>query len=107
MTAVIDEIYEERVRQVHGEGWSPAHDDGHDKGELAMAAACYAASETLYVEQSYHDRTVFRDLWPWSVEWDKRRKHTRRRRMVIAAALIVAEIERLDRAAAKENSHGQ
>ena len=36
-------IAAERQRQVDVEGWTPAHDDEHDEGELAIAAACYAA----------------------------------------------------------------
>jgi hypothetical protein len=38
-------------------------------------------------------------LWPWSVQWWKPKD--RRRDLVRAGALIVAEIERLDRAAAR------
>ena len=33
----------ERRRQVEVEGYTPEHDDTHDKGELAGAAAAYAA----------------------------------------------------------------
>ena len=43
MTAIIDE----RIRQIEAEGWTPDHDDEHDKGELAAAAACYAYGEQL------------------------------------------------------------
>ena len=37
-----------------------------------------------------------RDLWPWAASWWKPKN--RRRDLVRAAALIVAEIERIDRA---------
>lgn len=45
------------------------------------------------------DRTVrkagWKDGWPWSKEWDKRKKHDKMRSLVIAGALIAAEIDRL------------
>lgn len=102
MNRVIEEIIEERTRQQGREGWTPEHDDD----ELAMAAACYAASaaganevEGTWSTQDYTclEEDVTHDLWPWPEEWDKRHKHSDRRKLVIAAALIVAEIERLDR----------
>jgi hypothetical protein len=39
----------------------------------------------------------YEDLWPWHDDWWKPKD--RRRDLIRAAALIVAEIERLDRAA--------
>ena len=110
---VIDEIADERRRQVEAEGWTPEHDDKHSDRSLSMAAALYAAPEPLYqLERVADGDFLFRDPWPWfervpgarggwlpTRAWDKRGKHDRRRRLVIAAALIVAEIERLDRAA--------
>lgn len=82
--SVADEIVAERRRQVEVEGWTPEHDDAHSHGELAQAAACYALGS----------RTASR--WPWDAEWWK--PTNRRRELVKAAALIIAEIERLDRA---------
>jgi hypothetical protein len=83
MTALTD-IAAERVRQIEAEGWTPEHDDAHDVGELADAAACYARGEQMS------------SVWPWSDEWWK--PSDRRRNLIKAGALIVAEIERLDRA---------
>jgi len=84
----IELIYAERERQINAEGWTFEHDDQHDDGELAMAAACYAAwpQDTLY------------GLWPFDAEWDKRKKHDRIRQLTIAGALIAAELDRLLRA---------
>lgn len=83
---VIDEIAAERARQISEEGWTLEHDDEHASGEMALAAAAYAV----------HFRHSQGRLWPWSQQWWKPGEH--RRNLIKAAALIVAEIERLDRA---------
>ena len=70
----IERIAKERQRQVSVEGWTPQHDDEHKDGEMAIAAARYAAP-----------------YW----EWDKRGKHERIRQLEIAGALLAAEIDRL------------
>lgn len=89
------DVVDERRRQVSDEGWTPEHDDTHSCGEMADAAACYASPAPWGVRPS--SVTEPPKLWPWSREWWKPRD--RRRNLVRAAALIVAEIERLDRAA--------
>lgn len=103
--SVIDEIAAERCRQIEKEGWSISHDDGHEDGSLADAAACYAATTRAFradefAGTGYQRYTAYSDLWPksWADRWFKP-KRDRRRRLVIAGALIVAEIERLDRLA--------
>jgi len=93
----IELIKKERQRQVSYEGWSPEHDDLHDKGELAMAAACYAAPEQVYTVKVRNDFYGFHDAWPWDKGWDKRDKHDRQKQLVIAGALVIAELERLSR----------
>lgn len=85
------DVLAERRRQVEAEGWSPDHDDEHDGGELAAAAGCYAHKAAGWNYYSARDR------WPWAMEWWK--PSTPRRDLVKAGALILAEIERLDRAA--------
>ncbi len=89
MNRVTDEIRAERERQQAVKGWTPDHDDEHRNGELAQMAACYAQSTIPKYSGPY---TVF----PFD-EGDKRYKHPARKILIIAAALIVAEIERLDR----------
>jgi hypothetical protein len=103
--SALDDIAKERQRQISKEGWTLAHDDEHDRGELADAAACYAATTRAFKAEEfagvgYKPYTSYSDLWPqsWSDHWFKPKK-SRRRKLIIAAALIVAEIERLDRAA--------
>lgn len=95
----IEMIEDERKRQKDIEGWTLDHDDCHRDGELAMAAACYAAAPTnLYLHsKAYTNKHEFIELWPWNPSWDKREKHNTIKRLTIAGALIVAEIERLQR----------
>lgn len=94
---VVSEVLAERRRQIEEENYRPDHDDhDHLNGDLARAAACYAVAEhsPLY---TWIDTNDYRPLWPWpSKDW--RPKDHRRRNLIIAAALLVAEIERLDRA---------
>jgi hypothetical protein len=97
---IIDEIAAERRRQVEVEGWSAEHDAEHSLGEMADAAACYAATFRVFkaeeaVGRDYEPYTQYVDGWPWDDEWWKPKD--RRRDLIRAAALIVAEIERLDR----------
>ena len=91
---ILGEIGDERRRQIEVEGWTPEHDDAHAGGELADAAACYAATLPLTRPRGLFGRAA---LWPWSASWWK--PQGRRRDLVKAAALIVAELERLDRRA--------
>lgn len=105
---VIKEIAAERERQVRVEGWTQEHDDQHVGGEMAKAASCYAlcagvgVASGIGVEDHYSFREDYASAgcpsppWPWSREWWKPKDP--RRDLVRAAALIVAEIERLDRA---------
>ncbi len=104
VSAAVADVLAERRRQVEAEGWTPAHDDAHDRQELAAAAACYAhpsPSMTKFRTEGYggalHDypRQVPSD-WPWHPQWWK--PTDRRRDLVKAGALVLAEIERLDRA---------
>ena len=88
--AVLD-VAAERRRQIEAEGWTPEHDDEHSVGELAKAAACYALVSAGFNP----DATI--NVWPWHRLWWK--PSDKRRNLVKAGALILAEIERLDRMA--------
>lgn len=96
MRKVIDDVIAERMRQIHDEGWSSAHDDAHDFGKLACAGAAYAinASDEIHSGESLKYPP---SCWPpdWYPSWWKPKNP--RRDLIRAAALIVAEIERLDR----------
>jgi hypothetical protein len=106
-SGVIEEIAAERRRQVEVEGWTPEHDDTHRFGEMAAAAASYAWFSTFSsdarAEMEFGPKRGFINLlwWMWPRSWSDRwwKPKDRRRDLIRAAALIVAEIERLDRAA--------
>jgi len=91
---VLREISEERADQM-----CPDYDDVHNgKGELARAAAGYAIEPaTAYMRISSSRIERWRELFPWAGSCDKRKTWNRRRRLLVAATLLVAEIERLDR----------
>ena len=93
MTKAAADVLAERRRQIEAEGWTPDHDDRHSAGAMADAAACYAMfrGTDAALPEGYYE------LWPWDREWWK--PSGRRRNLVKAAALLLAEIERLDRAA--------
>lgn len=103
------DVLAERRRQVEAEGWTAEHDDRANKfGALADAAVCYAAA-CKAASCSEKERAFFRDPALMPAAWPYRREHwkstTARRDAVKAAALLLAEIERLDRldaAAGKE-----
>lgn len=99
----IESIAAERQRQIDVEGWTPEHDDEHTDETLALVAALYAAPFKLYSAESGPGWFQFDDPWPssWDESWDGREQHDRRRRLEIAGALIAAEIDRRDRAAAR------
>lgn len=87
------DVLDERCRQVNSEGWTPEHDDAHENGELASAASCYV----LYSHADETSKKLHCPFgWPWDYAWWK--PTTPRRDLVKAAALLLAEIERLDRA---------
>jgi len=93
----VDAIAAERERQISAEGWTPDHDDEHDEGEMARAAAAYAEMAAMQVagEDAEFFMTRPRPNWPWDVSWWKPKDQ--RRNLVRAGALIAAEIDRLDR----------
>lgn len=108
----------ERVRQIEEEGFDELHDDQHDHGEMAKAAACYAYPAPIFVREDRRDMTLFRDPYPWR-NFDRREREAGgvadnseenigiRKRIDLltkAGALVAAEIDRLLRK--KEEDHG-
>lgn len=88
----------ERQRQLEEEGWTARHDAEHKRGELAIAAACYAVAGTKAARVVGEGSRAGVDAWPWASEWDKRDTDSRLRRLEKAGALIAAEIDRLVKA---------
>ncbi len=93
--AMID-VVDERVRQITKEGYSPAHDDAHLNGELAKAASVYASVAAICTKESMEIPPCFRPK-DWPLDLASFKKSTPRRMLVKAAALILAEIDRIDR----------
>ncbi|MBO9125499.1 MULTISPECIES: hypothetical protein [unclassified Rhizobium] len=116
----IQDVFAERRRQMEAEGWTPDHDDIHGDRSLALAGACYA----MFASVSDNARagtdlsgclvvggrklpgwSAWMEIWPWSRKWWK--PSDRRRDLVKAAALIIAEIDRLDRLSSNTESGHQ
>ena len=110
ITQAAVDVLIERQRQIDQEGWTPEHDDQHAGGQMALAAGCYAmfasasdrqrATADLPGSLASLGKTItgwaaWLQIWPWHRSWWK--PTTRRRDLVKAGALIIAEIERLDR----------
>lgn len=84
LRAAID-VVDERVRQLEAEHWDYAHDDQYVHKEIANAAICYVLGGGDDVP----------DNWPWGEDDWKPKSY--RENLVRAAALLIAEIERIDR----------
>lgn len=101
MTAALSDVIAERRRQIEVEGWTPEHDDAHKEGSLGRAGGFYALNAGAAMWYGTHDTSICDtapDGWPWAPEWWK--PANARRDLVKAGALILAEIERIDRAEA-------
>lgn len=88
-TQAAKDVIAERHRQQTDEGWTPERDDQYVNRELSAAAECYAGAT--------NKRSLCPAIWPWSPGWWKPSDY--RRNLIKADALILAEIERIDRAA--------
>lgn len=89
ITAAAADVLAERKRQVTEKGWTAERDDAYEDSELADAASCYAL-------HAHNQGGGIPTNWPWSRERWKQKSP--RRDLVKAGSLILAEIERLDRA---------
>lgn len=92
----IQDVINERQRQCD-KGRDAMHDDGYIRGVLALGGAAYAISGAGYnTIGTYRQRA--KNLWPFPLETFKPDGNANPRRdLVKAAAMIIAEIERLDR----------
>lgn len=111
MKTGIDLIADERATHPAA-GRTPEHDAEHVSGEIAAAAACYAALAPIFIQQLSHRGVGFVDPWPWGrtvagraaddadtfhlgTTANHKRSKTRLRQLQIAGALIAAEMDRL------------
>lgn len=95
MTQAALDVLAERRRQIEAEGWTPEHDDQHSNWELSRAAVCYGDMGGNGPFSHPHPAHPPQG-WPWHWTWWKPSDDPRRN-LVKAGALILAEIERLDR----------
>ena len=91
MRHVVNAVLKERLRQIEGEGWTPEHDQEHPGGEFAKAAACYAIGQPV------------QNWWPVGWEFKEDDKY---RMLIKSGALVLAELERIERVFAWAESHG-
>lgn len=88
LSNAVQSVIAERQRHQSAEGWTPEHDDQYSKSQLLWASSCY-------VLNAIHPFNRIPFDWPWTPEWWK--PTNPRRDLVKAGALILAEIERIDR----------
>lgn len=105
----IGDVITERKRQINQEGYSTKSDDAYQQNELLRAAVCYADNVVSrgWVHDSHFGPEVYQseeapDLWPWGLDFWKPKNP--RLDLVRAAALLIAEIERMDRSTGKTNA---
>lgn len=96
LNVVIAEVRDERERQIKL-GYTAEHDDDLEGGkQLAKGAAAYALYATF---ENDADETV-QKLWPWAEVDFKPTNH--RRNVVKATAMLIAELQRIDRNTERE-----
>lgn len=110
MPSAIADVIRERQRQLTEERALPALDDQHTELQLARAAAAYALYAPMQTgnidagrwpgpDNNSAEGIIVNALWPDDFTGFKPADD--RRNCVRAAALLLAEIERLDRLAAR------
>ena len=92
----IELLATERRRQINNKGWDSEHDDEYVQGELAQAAACYAAPASI----GRIDMSEPPGAWPWAPRW-WRPSLDPVHNLTKAGALVLAEIDRYRRVRAR------
>lgn len=101
----VEQITEERNRQILKEGWTSEHDDEHVNEELANMAATYALPPYFrdgMIANIVSECTLkgICPTWPYfdiDIKWFKPSPEDRIKELRKAGALIAAEIDRLNR----------
>lgn len=100
LTAAAHDVLKERARQVAQEGYDTEHDDSHINDEVAAMAALFVMPEAARdwdTSSTGYGRTLGEAILP--PDWNYPRLGDRRDQLVKGAAMALAEIERIDRAA--------
>lgn len=100
LTAAAHDVLTERARQVAQEGYDTEHDDSHVNDEIAAMAALFVMPEAARdwdTSSTGYGRTLAEAMLP--PDWNHPRLGDRRDQLVKGAAMALAEIERIDRAA--------
>ncbi len=100
--ALLAEILDERMKQI-AKGFTPEHDDAHLHGELAQAAATLALSAVANHSDELHMSAPIGFPGYMAVAWplmdaDISPDKTVRQFCIAGIAMLLAEVERLDRA---------
>lgn len=99
---LLAEVLDERAKQI-AKGYTPEHDDAHQRGELAQAAAwkIMMAIELHGAELSVTPPRGFPGSaavpWPWPDDEGRVPVPPVRRGYIVAITMLLAEVERLDR----------
>ena len=99
LTEAARSVLAERARQISAEGWTSEQDDAYNPGVLAEAGGIYA----LHAFDPFRAKEA-PEGWPWSPGWWKPKDP--RTNLVKAGALVLAEIERIDRTYAAQAKQG-
>lgn len=97
-SSALEDIAAERRRQIDERGYTTDFDERYDDGELASAAGLYAMFSRpggFEQAQRFAAGKSAPAGWPWLAKYF--RPTSPRRMLVKAGALILAEIERMDR----------
>jgi|GEM_PF-800265 len=105
ITQGVVDVINERKRQELQEGWTDLHDDALDDGVLAGAGASYAMNAASQLHpQTQLPLDEIPPWWQLSRSWWKPKSP--REDLVKAAALIIAEIDKIDRSGASDHEAG-
>ncbi|MFW1838616.1 hypothetical protein ACG9XS_08595 [Acinetobacter gyllenbergii] len=110
LSKAINDVLAERERQINVKGYSNDLDDLYEQNQLPRAASGYVDHVVGrswvfydYGPEAYQDDDV-PEFWPWADDfWNPK---SPRDDLVRATAILIAEIERLDRKEAKADAEG-
>lgn len=97
MSKAIQDVLQERKRQIEKKGYTLEVDNAGDRGRLSTAGACYALRAGLVLDEPGTDTLTLKPpgVWPFPPEFWKPKSV--REDLVRAIALQLAELELIDR----------